>query len=516
MRIGIDLGTTNTVVSYIDENGEWHLFEFNEDTRSSESKYFLPSCIAVENGQVLIGQKAIDYGREYPDRFLCNTKCMMGEREKIASIGALDFTPVLVAQYILTEVRTELAAKFPREKEFNAFVTVPARFQEPARFDTKEALKNAGFTINKMCLADEPVSAAIAYSTKLNNGKKVFVADIGGGTFDLAIVQTSVIGGAVNTNSIQTLAWGGELSLGGNDFDKILIRDIADQVRLETGTDLPVDSGIIRGSKEENRAVSILHSLPYEVKKQMYSSGKAFVTVNDLLPDYTLNYELDKDRYRNLVRILSEKMSTHIEKTLTRSGFTAGDIDSVLIVGGMAHEICLNEIIQRKFGADRVFVPDDAMVLVSKGASICNSNLELHVENRAFSSIGLLKKPGDRYTVEPLIREGEIIEENKNEGSKVLYDKVVSAASEDATYVSIKIAEYRGEFDPDDPCIIFEDKVVLRTDLKKSGLVKNIKKALGMKDLPKLRLVIEFTGDKVLILKVHQSDGSVKTLDHRV
>ncbi len=225
MRVGIDLGTTNTLVSYVDENGTWKLLKFEHSGRR-ENPYFLPSCLAIKNGSIIVGQPAIDYCLEHPDLFLSNTKYDMGKTGTVYHLENYAITPQEAAQHILNEVYKELTFQFPRETTFNAFVTVPARFGNEARQTTKAALISSNFETDESCLTDEPIAAAVAYSSMLTEDNLVLVVDIGGGTFDLSLLKTSMIGSVV-TNRLEPVAWNGELRLGGNDVDEILIKKMA-------------------------------------------------------------------------------------------------------------------------------------------------------------------------------------------------------------------------------------------------------------------------------------------------
>ncbi|MCM1507905.1 MAG: Hsp70 family protein [Ruminococcus flavefaciens] len=512
MRVGIDLGTTNTVVSYIDDNGMWVPLEFKRNG-SDENPYFLPSCVAVADGFKVVGRAAVNYGRKYPDRLLKDTKYSIGEYEKSYSVGGMTLTPLDVAQYILTEVRSELASQFPSENSFNAFVTVPARFKEPARHATRTALKNAGFELNESCLTDEPISAAIAYSSHLAKDKIVLVVDIGGGTFDLALIKTAIVGAVTNPNNIEPLSWGGELHLGGNDVDEVLVRDITEQIMKETGKYLYVSAGAILGTQEETHAADIIRTLPFQIKQQLYNEGttEAHVFVPELLRGYNLSYTVTREKYRQLIFSISEKMSNHIDNIFVTAPCSMGDVDHVLVVGGMAHEICLQEILEAKFGKDKIIIPQDAMMLVSRGAAICNSNMNIHVENRAYSSIGLLEAEGKSVSV--IIKEGDAVKHGK------VFEASAEASDANATSVRIRLVEYRGNFSPDNYNIIFEDEVILNNNNTRTfgfNLKNIVKSVLKHEVLPKIDINIEFTEDKILVINVTQSDGTVTTLDHRL
>ena len=506
MRVGIDLGTTNTVVSYIDENGYWKLLQFRQNGRDRDPA-FLPSCVAVKNGSVIVGQPALLHGVEHPDDFIADTKYDMGDPEKHYHVGGLLLDPGMCAEYILREVLHELNRQFPQERSFHAFVTVPARFGNEARQATKAALMAAGFETDKETLTDEPIAAAIAYSTRLDRDKLVLVVDIGGGTFDLSLLKTSIVGSALHPDRLEPVAWESDLHLGGNDVDDLLVRMMTRKFAEETGHDLYAPPGTIFARPEETRAAALIRAQALRLKSQLYSEdmGVASVYLPQLLDGKELDFSLTREVYQHEMRELTMRFSHMVQNVFSGSGYAVGDVDHVLIVGGMAHEICLRELLARMFGRGRLIIPDDPMFLVSKGAAICNSNQKIHIENKAYSSIGILKK--GRTAVVPIIAEGAAVHTGD------VFKAELQPEQAGATSVSIELVEYRGQFDPRTCTTILRTSVPLADSTPQSGILHQI---LRRQPLPKLKFEAIFTEDKILQITVTQTDGTRHALDVRL
>ncbi|MBE6848630.1 MAG: Hsp70 family protein [Ruminococcus sp.] len=509
MRVGIDLGTTNTVVSYIDETGCWNPVEFRY-AGSRENPHFLPSCVAVRNGEVLVGQPALDYGMSEPNNVLRNTKYYMEDTGRVFTVGNLQMTPADAATYVLREVYQELQRQFPNESSFHAFVTVPARFEQSARYATKKALCDAGFQTDEAnCLTDEPIAAAIAYSASLDGDKLVLVVDIGGGTFDLSLLRTCIVGHAVSPNRLQPVMWGGELHLGGNDVDEIIVRKMADAFLQESGVDLsmPPDS-LAYTREEESRAAAHLRSLAFQMKQQLYMEGsrQAIACVHDLIDGKTLDYTLTTAEYDAAMHDLTARFNRCIRDIYTGTGYSIGQTDHVLVVGGMARERCLLRTLEGIFGAGKLIVPDaqTAMTLVSKGAAICNSGSRVHVDNRAYTTIGLLRKEGT--SVVEIIKEGDTIEPEQ------VFRQLISPARADATMLELKLVEYRGAFNPSTCTVILQETIPLVGNAK-----RGLRALLSRKPQPpELELEVIFTEDKLLDIHIRQTDGTVNRLDVRL
>ena len=309
MNIGIDLGTTNTLACYVNPAGVITKIEF--ENGRTENKYLLPSSIAVSpDGNILVGQPALDKKTDYPETVLENTKYYMGQN-KTWSVGRTILTAEKTAEYILREVHDELKRQFPAEKNFHAFVTVPARFDSQVpRLATKEALIKAGFDVSDSnSITDEPIAAAIAYSSYMENSDIILVVDIGGGTFDLSLISSKIVGNSANTDRLIPIGWGGELYLGGNTVDKIILSLMCEKIYNETGCNLSSEPSDMRYSKQQSIASVALRSYIEPLKKQLYSGeDEAEIYIEELLPDYDFDFTISIKEYEEAMQGITGKM----------------------------------------------------------------------------------------------------------------------------------------------------------------------------------------------------------------
>ncbi|MBQ7989893.1 MAG: Hsp70 family protein [Oscillospiraceae bacterium] len=484
MRVGIDLGTTNTVASYIDENGIWNCLEFRQGRE--DEKRFLPSVVAAENGRICVGAAALDAAMRSPGDVIYDAKANMPTPGKEYFIGGISITAQEASTQILREVYRELKDRFPSEKSFNAFVTVPTGFMTEARIATKTALRNAGFETNEDCLTDEPIAAAVSYSTRLDGDRLVLVVDMGGGTFDLSLLKTSIIGASVGADRLEPVGHGRDMHLGGNDVDDLLVHAMSLKFIEDGGTDLDLPLSAVYHDRELAAAVRRMRELTLDIKKQLYSGDRAFVFVRDLYGGADLDFSITQAEYAMLMTDLAARYKRCIDNTFVGIGYTVSDVDHVIMAGGMAHETVLLGLLSSMFGRDRIIIPDDAMYMVSKGAAICNSDIRLRVENRSYTTIGLLRDSG--RGVEVLIREGEIIRTGQ------ILTAEITPASKDATAINIQIAEFTGEFDPSRYTVIL------------SGNVPVMHRKISLPFMGKHPIILKarFSEDKILSVTVIQ------------
>ena len=505
MNIGIDLGTTNTVVSYIDEYNQWKFLTFEENGSPDDNK-MLPSCISVGDKEIKVGRSALTDRLDNADNFLNDSKYFMGEKMLFYRAGK-PFSPKDVAREVLKEVMRELKKQFPNEKEFNAFVTVPARFNDAARKETKDALTEAGFVINedKRSLTDEPVAAAIAYSRELTDASKIFVVDFGGGTFDLSIIETNAVGVMAGMNSLKVNGWGGDLHLGGNDVDKLLVEKMIEKFVEDGGEKF--DPWALYHTPEVQRAVALIMSQPLEIKKQLYSdfTQPAYIYVPDLLGGEDLDFEITPNDYKNMMNNISLKYQDCIKDTLSKENYKSSDIDKVLIVGGMAHEPCLRGVLLSIFdnNEEKLIIPDNSMYLVSKGAAIWNSNADLHVENRIYSSIGILLRQG--AAVKTVVREGSLLDDKGR-----TFTGTLELSDNTAETFRLIIVEYSGAFVPDSEKY---NKILNRViTLSYATRKKRAKKA----EKADITVSISIDADKIFTVNVRQPDGTLTEIALRL
>ncbi len=496
MNIGIDLGTTNTLACYVSEAGTVEKIEFLNGR--TDNKFLLPSCIAVmSDGSIKVGQPAVDMKQKIPECVLENTKYYMGTG-KTWSVGRITVSAEQTAEYILREVHDELSRQFPQEESFRAFVTVPARFDSQSpRIATKEALLRAGFTAdNADCVTDEPIAAAVAYSKLLDGGQTILVVDFGGGTFDISLLHSKIVGASVSPDRLIPVSWGGDLYIGGNTADKIITELMCKKILEEKGCDLSANPDSMRYSAEESEAAAVIRTYTETIKKQLYAenSDGAEVYIPELISDYDFDFSLSCAEYENAFGEVSQKMRDIIQGVFKNAGMAVNSADKVLVVGGMAHEYCLVKMLKSMFGEEKIIIPDDSMYLVARGASICGSDTSVHVDNVAYTSIGVLIK--ERTDVDVIIREGEVIER----GFEV--EREYTPSKDNAWELNIAVAEFRGAFRKDGYTTLIDTVIPLK------------KRLLKRKQKLKFRFV--FTEDKILQITVKQPDGTESPLSVRL
>lgn len=464
MNVGIDLGTTNTLCCYVDEAGSLRRIEFENGKRGE--KYLLPSCVGVsDNNSIVVGQPALDIEKTNPGAVLRNTKYYMGT-DKYWKAGRITMYARDAAEHILKEVMAELKRQFPQEKSFFALVTVPARFDtQPPRQETKDALAAAGFLFDKdNALMDEPLAAAVAHSGDLRDSRIVLVVDIGGGTFDLSLLRSDMIGIASSNNRVSPLAWDGDRFLGGNDADKLILDMLLDRIEDDGEAvfikgEQRTDPRAASYSSDVSKALSRLADGTADIKKQLYDNDTdaAYVYFEDLFSGYDLDMEITKEEYIKAAADMAGRMREKIENLYHYSGYTAEETDSVIVVGGMAKELCLNKILSEMFGKEKLLIPNDSMFLVARGAAICNSAIRMHVVNKAYSSIGVLIR--DETDVDVLVREGDEIT------SDFRVERTIIPSENRAARLTIKIVEFKGKFDRKKCSVVNNTTIVLQKKL---------------------------------------------------
>lgn len=513
MNVGIDLGTTNTLVSYVDDVGSVKKISFTNGR--PENRFLLPSCIAYNSKKdaVLVGQAALDY--EQNDligarRIIRDTKYHMGDPKKVWEKGNHFFSAEDTATEILKEVMRELRSQFPNEEEFSAYVTVPARFdtQEP-RAATKSAMKRAGFkpASENNTLTDEPVAAAIAYSKELQNARNILVVDFGGGTFDLALLRSSIVGQATSADRLEPIAWGGDIRLGGNDVDNVLISIIAEKVFEDRGVDISIDfssvSDLSNYKPEDLAAAVTVHDYVQSmegIKSKLYSrrNTEENVYLSELFEDYSLKMSVSAETYKERMKPLADRMRKCIADMYSAFHVSPESTDKVLVVGGMAHEICLIDILTEMFAADKLVIPEDSLYLVSRGAAICNSSLKVHVENKAYSTIAVV--------VADPSGNGNALDMIVTEGMSVLSDFIVrrkyTPNVDNARYLQLSFIEYVGEYDRRRSNPFYSVELVLNKPMKKQKQIVQVE--------------YRFNEDKLFVISARQVDGTVTNYSVRL
>ena len=368
--IGIDLGTTNSCVSVMD-GGEAKVIMNQEGGRTT------PSVVAIsESGERLVGQIAKRQAITNPMNTVYGVKRLIGRKfdssevqndkknlpytiEKAGNgdvrinLRGKQYSPAEISSFILTDIRKS-AESYLGEKVTDVIITVPAYFDDSQRQATKDAGKIAG--LNVMRIINEPTAAALAYGLDKKKEEKIAVFDLGGGTFDISILE---IGDGV----FEVKATNGDTHLGGEDFDLRLINYLADEFRKEQGIDLRNDKMALQRLKEAAEKAKMELSTSMETDVNL-----PFITADSSGPKH-LNIKITRAKLESIVSDLLDKLEQPCRNALNDSTISANDIHEVILVGGMTRMPAVQERVKKIFGKEpnKGVNPDEVVAL---GASI--------------------------------------------------------------------------------------------------------------------------------------------------
>lgn len=349
--IGIDLGTTNSCVAVM-EGGKPVVIPNSEGVRTT------PSIVAfTKNGERLVGEPAKRQAVTNADRTISSIKRHMGTDYKVA-IDGKNYTPQEISAMILQKLKADAEA-YLGEKVTEAVITVPAYFNDAQRQATKDAGKIAGLDVKR--IINEPTAAALAYGLDNEKEQKIMVYDLGGGTFDVSIIE---IGDGV----IEVLSTNGDTRLGGDDFDNRITQWMVDEFKKTEGVDLSGDKMAMQRLKEAAE----------KAKKELSSS----TTTNINLPFITATAEGPKHLDMNLTRAkfdeltldLIERTAVPVQNALRDAGITASELGKVLLVGGSTRMLAAQEKVKQLTGKEpsKTLNPDECVAI---GASIQGGKL---------------------------------------------------------------------------------------------------------------------------------------------
>ena len=355
--IGIDLGTTNSCVSVM-EGGEPTVITNPEGARTT------PSVIAfTKTGERLVGQVAKRQAITNPDRTISSIKRDMGTDRKV-SIDDKNYSPQEISAMILQKLKADAEA-YLGETVSQAVITVPAYFSDAQRQATKDAGKIAGLEVLR--IINEPTAAALAYGLEKDVDQKIMVYDLGGGTFDVSILE---IGDGV----FEVLATSGNNRLGGDDFDDKVMNYLADEFQKENGIDLRQDKMALQRLKEAAEKAKI------ELSGVMSSNvNLPFITADSTGPKH-LDITITRAQFDSLTSDLVEKTMEPTRNALRDAGLSPSDIDKVLLVGGSSRIPAVQEAVQKFTGKEphKGINPDECVAI---GASIQAGVLSGDVED---------------------------------------------------------------------------------------------------------------------------------------
>lgn len=365
--IGIDLGTTNSCVSVM-EGGKSVVITNSEGNRTT------PSIVAFTNkGEVLVGQPAKNQMVTNPENTIFSIKRFMGntynevteERSRMpytvleedgkVKIKTLEgnFTPQEISARILQKMK-QTAEEYLGETVTDAIITVPAYFNDSQRQSTKDAGRIAG--LNVLRIINEPTAAALAYGIEKKKDEKIAVYDLGGGTFDISILELA-------DGLFEVKSTNGDTHLGGDDFDHAVIDWLISEFKKEQGIDLNNDKMALQRLKEAAE----------KAKKELSSSLQTDINLPYLTADASgpkhLNVSLTRSKFEELIRDLVEKTRIPCEKAMQDAGLTLNDIDEVILVGGSTRIPLVQETVKNVFNKEpnKSVNPDEA---VAMGAAV--------------------------------------------------------------------------------------------------------------------------------------------------
>ena len=345
--IGIDLGTTNSCVAVL-EGGEPQIIANNEGMRTT------PSVVAfTKDGERIVGEPAKRQAVTNAERTVTSIKTHMGTDYKV-DIDGKGYTPQEISAIILQKLKSD-AESYLGQTVTEAVITVPAYFTDAQRQATKDAGRIAGLDVKR--IINEPTAAALAYGMdKLDEEKKILVFDLGGGTFDVSILE-------IGDGTFEVLATAGNNRLGGDDFDKVIIDYLADEFKKAEGVDLRSDKMALQRLKEAAE----------KAKKELSSTMSTninlpFITATAEGPKH-MNIDLSRAKFNELTADLVEKTMGPTKSALADAGLSVSEIDDVLLVGGSTRIPAVQEAVKNFIGKEphKGINPDECVAPLSLG-----------------------------------------------------------------------------------------------------------------------------------------------------
>ncbi|MCS7308603.1 MAG: molecular chaperone DnaK [Armatimonadota bacterium] len=344
--VGIDLGTTNSVVAVM-EGGEPVVIPNAEGSRLT------PSVVAfTKTGERLVGAAAKRQAIINPDRTIISIKRKMGTRERIR-IDDKEYTPEEISAMILQKLKADAEA-YLGEKVEAAVITVPAYFNDAQRTATKNAGEIAGLKVLR--IINEPTAASLAYGLDKKQNETILVFDLGGGTFDVSILE-------VGDGVFEVKATSGDTHLGGDDFDMRIVNWAADEFKKETGIDLRKDPQALQRLREAAEKAKIELSSMVETEINL-----PFITADADGPKHLL-YKLTRAKFEELTADLVERLKGPFYQALSDAKLDVKDLDEVILVGGATRMPCVQELVRKLTGKEpnKSVNPDEVVAI---GAAI--------------------------------------------------------------------------------------------------------------------------------------------------
>jgi molecular chaperone DnaK len=414
--VGIDLGTTNSVIAWMKPDGSIEVIPNAEGSRLT------PSIVAfTKTGEILVGEPAKRQMILNSERTIKSIKRKMGSDYKVR-IDDKEYTPQQISAYILMKMKKD-AEQYLGGRIKKAVITCPAYFNDAQRQATKEAGQIAGFEVLR--IINEPTAAALAYGLDKKKEQKVLVYDLGGGTFDVSILE-------ISEGVIQVIATSGNNHLGGDDFDQRIIDWLAEEFKKQHGIDLREDKQALQRLRDAAEKAKIELSTKLETDISL-----PYIAATSSGPLH-LETRLTRSLYESLVRDLVEMTRGPIERALSDAKLSPRDIDEVILVGGMTRTPMVQRLIYEIFGKEpnKSVNPDEAVAI---GAAIQAAILAGSAKEKDIVlvdvtplTLGIEVKGG---LMEPIIPRNTTIPVRKS--------KIFTTAEDFQTEVEIRV--YQGE-----------------------------------------------------------------------
>lgn len=378
--IGIDLGTTTSEIAYI-KNGKPEMI-------SSKISKIIPSLVAIKDKKVYTGHTAENILKATPENVALEFKREIGKNGVKIKVGDEDFLPHELSAILLKELKG-IAERYLEREVKEAVITVPANFNSYQRQLTKKAGEMAGFKVER--IINEPTAAAMAYGIdNLEEESKILVYDLGGGTFDVTVLE--MFSGVLEVRSSR-----GNNTLGGKDFDRIIEQFIVEEINKKNKIDLYNE---ITDREQLLLAKTTIKESAVKAKKELSTKNSAeiFIPFISFVNDDLVNFqsELTRDKFNELTKHLIDSTAKTIEEALKAASYTKEDIDKVILVGGATRIFGVNELVESLFPGkiNKGINPDEA---VAMGAAVqagikneeINTDTSLIVTDRCSYNLGI-------------------------------------------------------------------------------------------------------------------------------
>lgn len=343
--VGIDLGTTNSVVAVL-EGGEPAVIANAEGNRTT------PSIVAFKGSEVLVGELAKRQAITNPDNTIRSIKREIGTSWK-ESFEGKEYTPQEISARILQKLKTDAEA-YLGEDVTEAVITVPAYFNDAERQATKEAGKIAG--LNVLRIINEPTAASLAYGLENSEDQKILVYDLGGGTFDVSVLE-------ISEGVFEVKSTAGDSKLGGDDWDEKVMDWLVEKFKSSTGIDISTDKMAMQRIKEGAEKAKIELSSTSETEINL-----PFITANDAGPQHLLE-KLSRSEFEKITADLVERTKAPVNKAIEDAGLSYSHIEHIILVGGSTRIPSIQALVKSMTGKDphKGVNPDE---VVASGAAI--------------------------------------------------------------------------------------------------------------------------------------------------